>query len=67
MMAPVTSKAKGYPFESALPEGLPVGGVVLSDHLKSADRRARKVTYAGAAPPEVLEDVRAKLKPLLGT
>jgi mRNA interferase MazF len=67
LLCPVTSQAKGYPFESALPEGLPVGGVVLSDHLKSADWRARNVTRAGAAPPEVLEDVRAKLKPLLGT
>jgi hypothetical protein len=38
-----------------------------SDHLKSADWRARDIAYAGTAPAEVLEDVRAKLKPLLGT
>jgi mRNA interferase MazF len=44
-----------------------VDEVVLSDHVKSADWRARGVEYAGAAPPEVLAEVRAKLKPLLGS
>src|SRR5262249_24777684 len=37
------------------------------DHLKSADWRARSAKYAGLAPVEVLAEVRAKLKPLLGT
>jgi mRNA interferase MazF len=63
----VTSQVKGYPFEVALPDRLAVSGVVLSDHLKSADWKVRAVEYAGAAPPEVLAEVRAKLKPLLGT
>jgi mRNA interferase MazF len=67
LVCPVTSRAKGYPFEVALPDGLPVGGVVLSDHVKSADWEARNAQYAGAAPAEVLGEVRAKLVPLLGT
>jgi mRNA interferase MazF len=67
LVCPVTSRAKGYPFEVALPDGLPVGGVVLSDHVKSADWEARNAQYAGAAPAEVLGEVRAKLEPLLGT
>ncbi|MFX9532949.1 type II toxin-antitoxin system PemK/MazF family toxin, partial [Acinetobacter baumannii] len=29
VVCPITSKVKGYPFEVALPPGLPVGGVVL--------------------------------------
>jgi mRNA interferase MazF len=58
---------KGYPFEVLLPEGLPVEGVVLSDHLKSANWQVRRSTWIGAAPAEVVEQVRAKLKPLLGT
>src|SRR5262249_45281579 len=37
LVCPVTNQAKGYPFEVALPGGLAVGGVVLSDHVKSAD------------------------------
>src|SRR5580692_1036593 len=40
-VCPVTSRAKGYPFEVALPDGLAVAGVVLSDHVKSADWQVR--------------------------
>jgi mRNA interferase MazF len=63
---PVTNRAKGYPFEVPLPDGLAVAGVVLSDHVKSADWQARAAEYAGEAPEEILAEVRAKLKPLLG-
>ena len=66
-ICPITSQVKDYPFEVPLPDGLPISGVVLSDHLKSADWRARSAEYAGLAPAEVLAEVRAKLKPLLGT
>ena len=62
----ITNQVKQYPFEVLLPPGLPVAGVVLSDHLKSADWQARAVEYVGLAPPEVLTEVRARLKPLLG-
>ena len=67
VICPITSQVKDYPFEVALPDGLPVRGVVLSDHLKSAAWRARSPEYISLAPPEVLAEVRAKLKPLLGT
>jgi hypothetical protein len=43
-----------------------VRGVVLADYLKRADWRQRKCEHIAAAPPEVLDEVRAKLKPLLG-
>jgi mRNA interferase MazF len=66
-LCPITSQAKGYPFEVELPAGLAVAGVVLSDHLKSTDWQGRVVEPAGIAPPELLAEVRAKLKPLLGT
>ena len=66
MICPITSHVKDYPFEVTLPDGLPISGVVLSDHLKNADLRARTAEYAGLAPGEVLAEVRAKLKPLLG-
>jgi mRNA interferase MazF len=49
-----------------LPVGLPVQGVVLSDQLKSADWKERKAKHIGSAPPEILDQVRARLKPLLG-
>ena len=63
---PVTKQAKGYPFESALPVGLPIQGVVLADHVKSADWRERDSEHITNVPAELLEEVRAKLKPLLG-
>jgi mRNA interferase MazF len=66
LVCPVTHQAKGYPFEVAIPEGLPVGGVVLADHIRSADWRERGCERIGGVPAMVLEEVRAKLKPLLG-
>ena len=67
VVCPVTNQVKGYPFEVPLPDSLGVGGVVLSDHVKSADWKVRKAQYIGAVPADVLGEVRAKLEPLLGT
>jgi mRNA interferase MazF len=66
LVCPVTHHAKGYAFEVALPEGLPVQGVVLADHIKSADWQERGSDHIGTVPAEVLHEVRAKLRPLLG-
>jgi mRNA interferase MazF len=66
LLCPITSQIKGYPFEVAIPDGLPFRGVVLSDHLKSADWRARSAGFAGNAPAQILAEVRARVKPLLG-
>lgn len=65
VVCPITSKVKGYPFEVALPPGLPVGGVVLADQVKSLDRRVRQLDPAGSVPEAVLQQVLAKLAPLL--
>jgi mRNA interferase MazF len=64
LMCAVSGRATGYPFEVPLPAELPVGGVVLADHLRSADWKARRVEVAGKVPAAVVEDVLAKLKPL---
>ena len=64
LMCAIAPRAKGYPFEVILPEGLPVHGVILADHLRSADWKARKATIIGRAPADVVGDVLAKLKPL---
>jgi mRNA interferase MazF len=66
LLCPVTSKAKGYPFEVVLPEGLPVAGVVLSDQVKSLDWRARRAERACALPNEVIEAVLGRLATLVG-
>jgi len=66
LACPVTSQAKGYPFEVPLPDGLAVTGIILVDHVRSADWQVRHAECAGRVPPEVLEEVRARLMPLLG-
>src|ERR1700682_1651950 len=65
LVCPVTHHAKGYAFEVALPDDLPIQGVVLADHLKSADWRERGCEHIASAPDDVLDEVRGKLKPLL--
>ena len=64
LMCAIVERAKGYPFEVPLPDGLPVAGVVLADQLRSADWRARRAELACRVPPRVVADVLAKLKPL---
>jgi mRNA interferase MazF len=66
IIAPITNKRKGYPFEIALPAGLRVTGVILSDAIKNLDWRARNARYIDEAPPAVLAAVREKLGLLLG-
>jgi mRNA interferase MazF len=61
LACPVTRRIKGYPFEVLLPGGLPVEGVVLADQVRSLDWRARQAEYICTAPPEVEEEVLAKL------
>ena len=64
-MCPITSQIKGYPFEVALPPGLPLTGVILSDQLKSLDWRAREVELACALPTATINEVLQKAGLLL--
>ena len=65
LFCPITSQAKGYPFEVALPAGLPVSGVVLADHVKCLDWRTRRADYVGQAPEAVVAEVVRRLGLLL--
>ncbi len=65
VVCPITSREKGWPMEVKLPPGLPVTGVVLVDHVRSVDRQARRMEIVGTAPPEVLDEIDARLAPLL--
>ena len=51
--------------EVKLPRGLAVSGIVLVDHIRSVDREARKMEIVGVAPREILEEIDARLAPLL--
>ena len=64
LMCAIAPSAKGYPFEVALPDDLPVRGVVLADHLRSADWEARRAELVCRVPARVVAEVLAKLKPL---
>lgn len=65
VVCPVTSQAKGYPFEVAVPQGQRIGGVILSDHLKNLDWRQRQAQKAGKIPRSILDQVRARIAALL--
>ena len=65
LACPVTSRVKGYPFEVALPAGLPVSGVILADQIKSLDWKVRKARFAAKVTSEVIEDVVALILPLI--
>lgn len=62
---PLSTKVKGYPFE-VLTQVDGLEGVILSDQVKSLDWRVRKAKKKGTVSEAVLQEVRAKIKALLG-
>lgn len=66
VVCPITSRRKGYPFEVALPDGLPVAGVILADHVRSVDWQERRAERIGRASADTMTEVRRRLAPLLG-
>ena len=65
LFCPVTTHVKGYPFEVAVPAGLPVQGVVLADQVKSLDWRVRRAERAGRLPEPQLRVVLGMVEALL--
>lgn len=61
---PMTSQIKGYPFEVVVSQNPP--SAILSDQVKSLDWRARNARRKGVVTAEVLAEVRAKVKALVG-
>lgn len=66
LFAPITSQVKGYPFEVVLPDGSGVSGVVLADHIKNLDWRARKAELISRLPADVVGQVLRRAAVLLG-
>jgi mRNA interferase MazF len=66
LVCPITNQAKGYPFEVPVSGIQDPTGVILVDQVKSVDWKARKAEKIGRCPSEVLEDVRAGSRRLLG-
>ena len=61
---PMTKRIKGYPFEVVVTQNPP--SAVLADQVKSLDWRARKAVRKSRVPKAVLEEVRAKIRALIG-
>jgi len=65
LLCPITSRVKGYPYEVVIPDGLPVHGAILADHVKSLDWRARQIEFMVKFPDSIVTDVIARLNTLL--
>ena len=65
LVCPITTQAKGYPFEVAIPADRVVAGVVLADQVKSIDWRARGIEFKGRADEETVNEVVGRVLPLL--
>ena len=62
VVCPITSRVRPFPTSVVLPPGLPVEGEVLISHVRSLDKLARPVLYAGGSIGAALaNEVRAKL------
>jgi len=66
IMCPITSQVKNYPFEVLIPDGLKIGGAILSDQVKSLDWRARQAEFLCKIPASTLDEVLQKLGTLIG-
>jgi mRNA interferase MazF len=65
LFMPITKQQKGYPFEVLLPSGLKIQGVILADQIKCLAWKARSIQFVEVAPESVIEEVQAKIEPLL--
>ena len=65
VLVPITSKVKGFAYEVNLVGTSTIKGVVLSDHLRSMDWRARKIQFIERVGEDVLDEVSARSKSLL--
>ncbi len=65
LLCPITSHVKGYPFEVKIPDGLEVGGAILSDQVKSLDWKARQAKFSCKIPPSIFSEVVQKLNTLI--
>ena len=65
ILCPITNQIKGYPFEVAIPPGLDIAGVILSDQVKSLDWRARRAEFIAALPNDTVIEALQKIGALL--
>jgi mRNA interferase MazF len=64
LCCPVTTQIKAYPFEVVVGANPP--SAILADQVKSLDWRVRKAKRKGSVATEVLDEVRGKIRALIG-
>ena len=64
LFCPITSKEKGYPFEVKI-DNKKIGGVVLSDQIKSLDWDKREIEFIAKSKKTEIDDVLEKIKTLI--
>ncbi len=64
LVCPITSQAKGYPFEVPL-QTTGTEGVVLVDQMRSVDWRARRATFIEHTNPDVLHMIQERVVQLV--
>jgi mRNA interferase MazF len=62
---PITRRDRDWSFHVPMPDGHEISGVVQADQLRSASWEHRGSRFIGKAPAGVLDEVLARLKPLL--
>ena len=62
---PITRRDRDWNFHVPIPDGHKVSGVVQVDQLRSVSWEQRGSRFICKGPSDVLDEVRAKLKPLL--
>jgi mRNA interferase MazF len=66
IVCPVSSRARGWKTEVALPGGFALSGVILTDQIRALDRAARLFDFIAVLPAPELQTVRHVLGLLLG-
>ena len=65
LFCPITNQEKGYPFEVKIPDGLKIGGVVLSDQIRSLDWKIRNAEFICKLPEKEFSETLDKLNVLI--
>ena len=65
LFCPITSKAKGYPYECTIPSGMRIEGVVLADGVRNFDWDQRRIVFIQTAPEDFVGEVLSRLEPLV--
>lgn len=64
-VCPITSQAKGGSFEVPVPKGTGLGGVVLSDHMRSVDWLERKAEFHSKSSQDLMIEVLGRIEAIL--